>query len=158
MLYYATYFIIFSRLRWCTLLPSRLWYCAVCGWDSLSNFQRNSPYTTIWADAPLKHRQPDYLNAKTKIWKQVWYALNSKNYSIYGEKINDRCPIQVGAYSRSQWRRGLKHEMSSLLEHCDCVLESHSMHECLSAFILCLCVGSGLATGWSLVQRVLPAV
>jgi hypothetical protein len=47
-------------------------------------------------------------------------------------------------------------------KHWDRGFESHSRHECLCAFILrlcCLvCAGSGLATGWSPVQRVLPTV
>jgi hypothetical protein len=57
--------------------------------------------------------------------------------------------------SRSQWPRGLRP-----LERWDRGFESHSMHGCLYAFILCvvLCAGSGLATGWSLVQGVLPIV
>jgi hypothetical protein len=42
------------------------------------------------------------------------------------------------------------------LERWDCRFESHSGHGCLCAFILC--VGSGLASGWSPVQGVLPTV
>jgi hypothetical protein len=42
------------------------------------------------------------------------------------------------------------------LEHWDLGFESHSRHGCLCTFILC--VGSGLATGWSPVQGVLPTV
>jgi hypothetical protein len=48
------------------------------------------------------------------------------------------------------------------LEHWGLGFESHSRHGCLRAFVLCLCylvcAGSDLATGWSLVQRVLPTV
>jgi hypothetical protein len=44
------------------------------------------------------------------------------------------------------------------LEHWDRGFESRSRHGYLSAFIMCLCVGSGLAMGWSLVQGVLPTV
>jgi hypothetical protein len=42
------------------------------------------------------------------------------------------------------------------LEHWDRELESHSRHGCLCAFILC--IGRGLAMGWSPVQWVLPTV
>jgi hypothetical protein len=42
------------------------------------------------------------------------------------------------------------------LEHWDREFESHSRHECLFAFILC--VGSDLATGCSPVQGVLPSM
>jgi hypothetical protein len=48
------------------------------------------------------------------------------------------------------------------LERCDRGIESHSMHVCLCMLLFCvcvvLCVDSGLATGWSLVQGVLPSV
>jgi hypothetical protein len=46
------------------------------------------------------------------------------------------------------------------LEHWDCGFVSHSRHGCLSAFILFVlsCVGSGLATGWSPGQGILPTV
>jgi hypothetical protein len=48
-----------------------------------------------------------------------------------------------------------------LLEHWDRGFESHSRHGCMHCvrlFCVCvvLCAGSGLATGWSLVQGVLP--
>jgi hypothetical protein len=52
----------------------------------------------------------------------------------------------------SKWPRGLWHEMSSLAW----TLGSHSRHWYLRLF--CVCVGSGLATGWSPVQGVLPIV
>jgi hypothetical protein len=56
---------------------------------------------------------------------------------------------------RTQWPRGLKHEPSSpawtLGSWVGIPLEA-----CLCAFILC--VGRGLATGWSPVQGVLPTV
>jgi hypothetical protein len=45
------------------------------------------------------------------------------------------------------------------LEHWDCGFDSHSRHErlCVHLFCVCvvLCVGSGLAIGWSLIQGVL---
>jgi hypothetical protein len=46
------------------------------------------------------------------------------------------------------------------LEHWGPGFESHSRHGYLCAFILCavLCVGSGLATGWSPAQGILPTV
>jgi hypothetical protein len=43
-----------------------------------------------------------------------------------------------------------------LLEHWGRGFEYHLSHACLCAFILC--VGTGLATGWSPVQGVLPTV
>jgi hypothetical protein len=53
----------------------------------------------------------------------------------------------------SQWLHSLRHEMSSLAW----TLDSNPAQgmDVFPAFILCLCVGSGLATGWSLVQGVL---
>jgi hypothetical protein len=48
------------------------------------------------------------------------------------------------------------------LEHWDCGFESHSRHRCLCVRLFCvcgvLCVGSGLAMGWSHIQGVLPCV
>jgi hypothetical protein len=43
------------------------------------------------------------------------------------------------------------------LEHWDQGFESHLRHGCLRACVV-LCVGSGLATGWSPVQGVLPCM
>jgi hypothetical protein len=37
---------------------------------------------------------------------------------------------------RSQWPRGLRHEMSSVTQTLGSWVESHSSHGCLSAFIL----------------------
>jgi hypothetical protein len=45
------------------------------------------------------------------------------------------------------------------LEHWDCGFDCHSRHGCLCAFVLCLCflcIGSGLATGLSPIQEVIP--
>jgi hypothetical protein len=46
------------------------------------------------------------------------------------------------------------------LERWDRGFESHSRNGCLCVYTVCivLCVGSGLATGWSTVQGVLPTV
>jgi hypothetical protein len=63
--------------------------------------------------------------------------------------------------SRSQWPRGLRHEMSSpawtLGSWVQILLEAW-MFVCLYSVFVLSCVGSGLATGWSLVQGVLPTV
>jgi hypothetical protein len=69
--------------------------------------------------------------------------------------------IGIMRICRSQWPRGLRHELSSL-EHWDRRFESHSGHGslvCMRLVCVCvvLCVGSGLATSWSLVQGVLPS-
>jgi hypothetical protein len=58
---------------------------------------------------------------------------------------------------RSQWPRGLSNELSSLAR----TLESWiriPLKAWVYAFILCLCIGSCLATGWSPVQEVLSTV
>jgi hypothetical protein len=55
--------------------------------------------------------------------------------------------------SRSQWLHGLRHEPSSPARTLGCGFESQSRHGCLCVRLFCvcviLCVGSGLATGWS---------
>jgi hypothetical protein len=62
---------------------------------------------------------------------------------------------------RSQWPRGLRHEMSSPA----CTLGlwvriplQAWMFDCFYSVFVLSCVSSGLATGWSLVQGVLPIV
>jgi hypothetical protein len=63
--------------------------------------------------------------------------------------------------SRSQSPCDLRHVPLRPLEHWGRGFESQSRHGCLSAFIgLCVvvCISSGLETGWSLVQEVLPTV
>jgi hypothetical protein len=62
--------------------------------------------------------------------------------------------------SRSQWSRGPRHEMSSLARSklWDRGFQSHSSNGWMSAFILLSCVDSGLASGWSPAQGVLPTV
>jgi hypothetical protein len=52
--------------------------------------------------------------------------------------------------SRSQWPRGLRHEISSLARTLGSWVRI-PLETWMSAFILCLCAGSGLAIGWSLV-------
>jgi hypothetical protein len=68
---------------------------------------------------------------------------------------------EIPLRSRSQWPRGLRHEMSSpawtLGSWVRFTLEEW-MFVCVYAVFVLSCVGSGLATGWSLVQGVLPIV
>jgi hypothetical protein len=63
--------------------------------------------------------------------------------------------------SRSQWPRGLRHEMSSpawiLWSWVRITLEAW-MFVCVYSVFVLSCVSSSLATGWSLVQGVLPIV
>jgi hypothetical protein len=62
---------------------------------------------------------------------------------------------------RPQWPRGLRHEMSSpawtLGSWLRIPLDAW-MFVCVYSVFVLSCVGSGLATGWSLVQGVLPTV
>jgi hypothetical protein len=62
----------------------------------------------------------------------------------------------------SQWPRGLRHEPSSLRSNTGIVSSNptQGINVCVRLFCICfvLCVGSGLAMGWSPVQGVLPAV
>jgi hypothetical protein len=64
-------------------------------------------------------------------------------------------------FSRSQWLLGLMNRLHPL-EHWGRGFESHLRHGCLCVRLFCvcvvLCVGSGLPTGWSPVQGVLPTV
>jgi hypothetical protein len=60
---------------------------------------------------------------------------------------------------RSQWPRGVRHELSSNTGIVGSNL-TRCMDVCVRLVGVCvvLCVGSGLATGWSPVQGVLPTV
>jgi hypothetical protein len=73
-------------------------------------------------------------------------------------------PMYIYIYSQSQLPRGLKHERSSLARTLGSwvriPLRAWMFGMCMRLFYVCvvLCVGSSLATGWSLVQGVLPSV
>jgi hypothetical protein len=63
--------------------------------------------------------------------------------------------------SWSQWPLGLRHEMSSpawILESWVPIPLEAWMFVCVYPVFVLSCVGSGLATGWSLVQGVLPII
>jgi hypothetical protein len=64
---------------------------------------------------------------------------------------------------RSQWPHGLRHKLSSLARSNAGIVGSNptqGMDVCVCVYSVCvvLCVGSGLAMGWSVVQRVLLTV
>jgi hypothetical protein len=60
--------------------------------------------------------------------------------------------------SRSQWPRGLRHEMSSRARTLGSWVRIPFKVWLSLCISLCLCVGSGLATSWSPVQGVLQTV
>jgi hypothetical protein len=70
-------------------------------------------------------------------------------------------PCAEEARCRSQWPRGLRHELSSsartLGSWVRIPLEVW-MSVCVYSVFVLSCVGSGLATGWSPVQRTLPCI
>jgi hypothetical protein len=57
-------------------------------------------------------------------------------------------------FCRSQWPRSLRHEMSSPIR----MLGSWVRIPLKAWMFACVCIGSGLAKGWSLIQGVLPIV
>jgi hypothetical protein len=67
-------------------------------------------------------------------------------------------------YCQSQWPHSLRHELSSLAPTLGSwvriPLRTWMFGVCMRLFCVCvvLCLGRGLAAGWSLVQRVLPSV
>jgi hypothetical protein len=81
----------------------------------------------------------------------LWFKAN-EHYGFYVY----RCTA-----CRSQWPRGLRHEMSSsawtLGSLVRIPLEAW-MFVCVYSVFVLSCVSSGLATGWSLVQGALPTV
>jgi hypothetical protein len=84
-------------------------------------------------------------------------------YKIKSVTASLTCPVSCSIVMyRSQWLWGQRQELSSLARTLGSWVPiplEKLMSVC--AFILCLCVlcvGSGLATGWTLVQGVLPTV
>jgi hypothetical protein len=69
-------------------------------------------------------------------------------------------PAQVRTPCPTQCPRDLRHKPSSPLERWRRGFEFHSRHGCLCTFfcVRVVCVGSGLATGWSPVKGVIPGV
>jgi hypothetical protein len=57
----------------------------------------------------------------------------------------------------SKWPRGLKHEMSSPAQTLGSWVQT-PVEACVYSLFMLSCIGSGLATGWSPVQGVLPTV
>jgi hypothetical protein len=79
--------------------------------------------------------------------------------SLWKTSMGYTCPL--GIASRSQWPRGLGHELSSLARTLGSWVRT-PLKAWLSVHLFCVyvvvCVGSGPATGWSLVQGVLSTV
>jgi hypothetical protein len=106
------------------------------------------------------------------VWSGLWELwVYSYTYNViwilmcvqfYGCRFRVRCIYQIQCCVRSQWPRRLRHEPSSparILGWSVRIPLEAWMSPC--AFIhvcIVLCVGSGLATGWSPVQGVLPTV
>jgi hypothetical protein len=68
---------------------------------------------------------------------------------------------QIHILGRSQWWRGLRHELSSpapTLRSWVRILLEAGMFVCVYSVCVVLCVGSGLAAGWSPVKGVLRTV
>jgi ABC-type Fe3+-siderophore transport system permease subunit len=84
-----------------------------------------------------------------------------KGVAVSGMERTPFFYVSGPARCRSQWPRGLMNCLLSL-ERRDRGFESHSRHGCLCVRLFCicvvLCVGSGLAMCWSLVQGVLRTV
>jgi hypothetical protein len=72
--------------------------------------------------------------------------------------------IAILTYFGSRWPRGLRHAWTLFARSEAGIVGSNptQRHRCLClrlfSFCIVLCVGSGLVTGWSLIQRALPTV
>jgi hypothetical protein len=67
----------------------------------------------------------------------------------------------TGLFCRSQWPHGLRHKLSSFTRMLGSWLRiplKAWMSVCVYSIWVVLCLGRGLATGWSLVQGVLPSM
>jgi hypothetical protein len=109
----------------------------------------------------------EYLRCNIPPFKKLLTSLESPIKEMSGENtcvtesthcINKATP-RVG--SRSQRPRGLRHEPSSSARTLGSWVQiplKAWMSACIYSVFVLSCVGSGLATGWSPVQRVLPTV
>jgi hypothetical protein len=106
----------------------------------------------------IKLSQTSYSILFSCLWKlyHSFYCILfsfSPSYKVLPQVLIAIIILTAGHSSRAVW------SMNRLrsLEHWDRGFESHSRHGCMCTFILCMLlrVGSGLATGWSPVQRVL---
>jgi hypothetical protein len=76
-------------------------------------------------------------------------------------KKSDRSSRSICEWCRSEWPHGLRHELSSPARTMGSWVRIPLrtwMSVCVYSVCVVLCVGSGLATGWSLVQGVLLTV
>jgi hypothetical protein len=117
------------------------------------------------SNSPLLTRGSEYEN--------IWESCTCEERNLLTHTlISFTHPLRVPALSvmpfwsfcRSQWPSGLRYVMSSLARRPGSLVRipykawMFGMYICLSCACVVLCLGSGLATSWSLVQGVLPSV
>jgi hypothetical protein len=110
-----------------------------------------SPWTGSYNEILLPHFH--------KIWntrKKGTHRFPNKNSVVQTMKVLTTYHSYVRmSRCRSQWSRGLTHELSSLVRTLGSWVRI-SVEACVSMCIYSVCVV--LATGWSLVQEVLPTL
>jgi hypothetical protein len=130
------------------------------------NFYIRVPENSCWITKCNFNRS--YMNYDrlviSQLTKQTIFKILGHNIcSSCGNKFVKRYfRVQYYVISRSQWPRGLRHELSTAARTPGSWVQNSTpvMDVCIHLFCLCavLCVGRGLATGWSPVQGVLPTL
>jgi hypothetical protein len=94
---------------------------------------------SIFKSIHYKSVRGEYKHSSSNIRSHSHMSLKTK--WPFSRKELQRFRLNCSNYgdcSRSQWPRGLRHELSSLARRWDRGFESHSRYGCLCAFILCL--------------------
>jgi hypothetical protein len=102
------------------------------------------------------------------VYKEVYLVflttLKNTMWSFHPQEVSV-CSIFIElrlCNRRSQWPRGLRYELFSPVQTLGSWVRIPQRHGCLCLRLFCvyvvLCADSGLATGWSTVQGVLPTV
>jgi hypothetical protein len=100
-----------------------------------------------------------HLNVVFSLWRTRSGLVLMREWNT-GSEVVARRTLSWDKFCRSQWPSGLRHVLSSTVQHWDCGFVFRSRHGCKSSFfcVVLSCVGRGLALGWSPIQGDLPNV
>jgi hypothetical protein len=141
--------------------------------ETARRFGETSPLSSEWRSKPSKKSADTFSSTLTMgaIWpSDMPYSLWITRRYNPGDCSLQKCgsflhyTFLCGSTicRRSQWPRDLRHEPSSPARTLGLWVripfKGMDVYVCLFCVCVVLCVGSGLATGWSPVQGVLPTV
>jgi transposase InsO family protein len=130
----------------------------------MQNFSRSSSPSKKELNSHFIRPWCCYLDQKVSLFSRIYNHLNFKTMwevQILTGNGEDRLGDLGSNECWSQWPRGLRHELPLLARTLRSWVQiplKAWMPVCVYFVCVVLCVGRGLATGWSLVQGVLPTV